>query len=169
MILRASRELMREVIAIIRSNAYLYKDIVANEHDWSEHWVDETWADRNFSIREFYVARLGTGQEAEYVAAGSYQNLGAFAYIGYLYVKHGHHRNGYGRALMRFLETRALTENVSDLRLFCNKHSDWARKFYESLGFQVLMDEKSDILAFQEGVMVPFYEEDALFLQKVLQ
>ncbi|MHA1730673.1 MAG: GNAT family N-acetyltransferase [Promethearchaeota archaeon] len=164
-IVRASREMMGRVRAIIRSNADLYRDIVQNEDDWLEHDPKEEWEGKNFPIREFYLAR----HEGEYVATGSYQVVGDFAYVGYLYVERQFHGRGYGRALLRFIEARAKADGINDLRLFCNPGSDWALGFYEKLGFHVLTGDKGEILAVGPGVMRPYYEEGALLLQKILE
>lgn len=165
LIVRAAREHMNEVRACINSNFHLYKDIVDNPHDLNEHHVDAAWAERNFKIREFYLARL----DGTYVGAGSYQNLGDFAYVGYFYVKAGHQRQGIGRALMHFLETRTLMDELRDLRLFCHPDSSWARAFYERLGFGLLSGDKQEILAMDDGVMRPYYEQRALLFQKALE
>ena len=165
-VFRASREMMGVVAEIIRSNAHLYRDIVENEHDWSEHMVDDDWAERNFKIREFYLARDGSGRAAEYVATGSYQNLGDFAYVGYFYVRHGLHGRGYGRALMRFLEARALADGLTDLRLFCNSRSDWAMRFYEKIGFKECTRDKGEIFNIGGGILRPFYEEGSILMKK---
>jgi len=164
-VIRASQSLMGEVRACINSNFDLYKDIV-DPVDLPEHFVDEAWAERNWDIREFYLARDSDAKQ--FVGMGSYQNLGEFAYVGYFYFKPEFQRRGYGRALMNFLEMRAKYDSLADLRLFCHPQSTWAVEFYTRLGFQVLTADKTEILAMHEGVMAPFYEQDALFLQKLL-
>jgi GNAT superfamily N-acetyltransferase len=164
-IVRASRELMDEVRTIINSNYDLYKDIV-DPVDLPEHWVDEAWAERNYAIREFYLAR--DDEQNQYLGAASYQNLGKFAYVGYFYIKREFHRQKYGQALIKFLEMRLVLNHLRDLRLFCNPKSTWARDFYLKQGFKILTSEKDEILAMDNGVMKPFYEQGALFLQKQL-
>ena len=162
-VIRASMALMEEVQKCINENAFLYESIV-DPKDLGEHHVDTAWAERNFKIREFYVARA----EGEFVGAASYQNLGVFAYIGYFYIKPKCHKQGYGQQLMRFLEMRTQTDNLTDLRLFANSKAEWALNFYERVGFKVLMTEKQDILYLENGVFKPFYEEGAHLLQKIL-
>ncbi|OLS15338.1 MAG: Acetyltransferase, GNAT family [Promethearchaeota archaeon CR_4] len=160
---RASRELMDEVRMIINSNYDLYKDIV-NPIDLPEHWVDDAWAERNFAIREFYLAH--NDDPKQYVGTASYQNLGNFAYIGYFYIQRTFHRQKLGQSLMKFIEMRTILDHLTDLRLFCNPKSTWALNFYLKLGFKVFTSSKNDILAMDNGVMQPFYEQEALFLQK---
>lgn len=164
-IVRASRELMDEVRAIINSNYDLYKDIV-DPLDLPEHRVDNAWAERNFAIREFYLAR--DDDPNQYVGTASYQNLGKFAYIGYFYIRRELHRRKYGQALMKFIEMRTVLNHLTDLRLFCNPKSVWARDFYVKMGFKVLASDKVEILAIDNGVMQTFYEQGALFMQKQL-
>ncbi len=164
-IVRASQELMVEVRAIINSNYDLYVGIV-DPVDLPEHQVDDAWAERNFAIREFYLAR--DDDVKQYVGAASYQNLGKFAYIGYFYIRRELHRRKYGHALMKFIEMRTVLNHLTDLRLFCNPKSTWARAFYENMGFKVLASDKAEILAIDNGVMQPFYEQGALFMQKQL-
>jgi ribosomal protein S18 acetylase RimI-like enzyme len=162
-VIRASFELMNEVMDCINSNSELYHEIV-DPKDWSEHSVDETWAKRNFVIREFYLAR----DEGQFVGEASYQNLGNFAYIGYFYIKNQFLHQGYGSRLMQFMEMRARRDEIADMRLFCNPKAEWAVNFYTKLGFTVLSADKQEILAMDDGVMEPFYEEDAYFMQKML-
>jgi ribosomal protein S18 acetylase RimI-like enzyme len=162
-IIRAPLELMDEVRTCINSNYDLYEKIV-DPVDLAEHQVDKIWAERNYKIREFYLAR----EDHKYVGTASYQKLGSFAYIGYFYIKNGFQRQGFGRVLMNFMEMRTLMDNVTDLRLFANAKSQWALNFYERLGFNIAWRKKEDILALDNGIMKPFYEENSNFLQKIL-
>ncbi|HMF33339.1 MAG TPA: GNAT family N-acetyltransferase [Candidatus Lokiarchaeia archaeon] len=165
-VIRASQSLMGDVRACINTNYDLYEPIV-DPVDLQEHFVDEAWAERNFAIREFYLGR--DSDLGRFVDMASYQNLGEFAYIGYFYVQREFQRQGYGRAMMGFLEMRAKYDNLSDLRLFCHPKSTWACEFYTACGFHVLTADKGEIIALNDGVMAPFYEQDSLFLQKELQ
>ncbi len=161
-IIRASYELMDEVRAILNSNYHLYKDIV-HEKDLSEHQVDEEWANRNFQIREFYLAR----DNGEYVGMASFQNLkDSFAYIGYLYVRNGVQRKGYGSAIIKFLEMRTKQEGLGKICLFAQGKADWALKFYKKSGFSVRFTEKDYIIGFENGILRPFYEENNYWLEK---
>lgn len=162
-VIRASMALMDEMRECINSNAPLYDQIVAPQ-DMSEHIVDQTWAERNFKIREFYLARDG----GQYVGGASYQKLGDFAYIGYFYIKNQLLRQGYGRKLMQFMELRTMKDEVTDLRLFANPKADWAVNFYTKYGFHILSSDKQEILAMNNKVMEPFYEENSYFMQKIL-
>ncbi|MEX2684718.1 MAG: GNAT family N-acetyltransferase [Candidatus Sigynarchaeota archaeon] len=162
---RATRDMMVHVQDIINSNYHLYEGIV-DPRDAGEHWVDGAWAERNFATREFYLLReVGT---TNYIGFGSFQVLGDFAYVGYLYVRYGHHQHGYGKKIISFLERRALDAGVHDLRLFVNEKATWARKFYGKMGFTVFLSRKEDILQFNGGIMAPFYEEGSLFMRKAL-
>lgn len=162
---RSTREMMMHVQEIINSNYHLYEHIV-DPQDASEHRVDEAWADRNFKIREFYL--LQDDDEDIFVGAGSFQVLDDFAYVGYLYIRHGFQRRGYGERLISFLERRAIEDGIADLRLFVNEQATWAREFYKKMGFSIYMSRKADILGIGGGIMCPFYEEGSLFMRKSL-
>ncbi len=164
-IVRATRDMMVHVQDIINSNYHLYEGIV-NARDLGEHRVDDAWAERNFAIREFYLLRE-TGTTIS-IGFGSFQLLGDFAYVGYLYVRQGYQQRGYGKLLVSFLERRASEAGVKELRLFVNKKASWARRFYKKMGFTVLLSKKKDILGLDGGIMAPFYEEGSLFMQKIV-
>ncbi|XEO77422.1 hypothetical protein WKT22_02451 [Candidatus Lokiarchaeum ossiferum] len=163
-VIRASRTLMVEVQRIINSNFYLYKDIIVHPEDISEHQVDEAWVEKNFARREFYVAR----DQGEYVGMCSYQKIGSFAYIGYLFVQDGYHRQGYGKKMLQFLEMRTYQDKLTDLRLFSNKNAKWAIEAYLKMGFSILSSDATEICNMEGGVMAPFYEANHIFFQKIL-
>ncbi len=163
-VIRASRTLMGEVKEIINSNFYLYKDIIVHPEDISEHQVDDTWVEKNFPMREFYLAR----DQGEYVGTVSYQKLGTFAYIGYLFIKKGYHRQGYGKRLIQFLHMRLYQDSILDLRLFSNNKAKWAIDAYLKMGFTILASDETEICALDGGVMQPFYEANHMCLQKIL-
>ena len=162
--IRASHSLMGEVKEIINSNFYLYKDIIVHPEDISEHQVDDTWVEKNFPMREFYLAR----DQGEYVGTISYQKLGTFAYIGYLFIKEGYYRQGYGKRLIQFLHMRTYQDNITDIRLFSHSKAPWAINAYLKMGFTILSSDETEICTLDEGIMSPFYEADHIFLQKVL-
>ena len=164
-IVRATRELMDEVRACINSNSELYENI-SDPQDISEHNVSNEWAERNFQIREFYL--LQEDISGDYLGEGSFQVLGTFAYIGYFYIKADYQQQGLGRQLMAFLEQRTLDEGIHDLRLFVHKRATWARAFYAKLGFMPLFDSKRKILAIDDGIMKPYYEEESIMMQKLV-
>ena len=167
-IIRASLSLMGEIRDIINSNYQLYEKILLIPEDHNEHFVDKQWTEQNFSIREFYLIR----ENGEYVGMASYQNfvgMGDFAYIGYFYIKFGHHRKGYGKRVMQFLEMRAKTDQLKEIRLFVNKYADWAEKAYESMGFKPLSSSKQEILTMNQEVFKNYYEEGQTLLFKTLQ
>lgn len=155
---------MSHVRDCVNSNAHLYRDLV-DPVDLPEHEVDEAWAERNFAIREFYLVK----EDGKFVATGSYQDLGDFAYMGYLYVKPERQRAGIGRLLVSFLEARALLDEKADLRLFCHPRAHWALSFYEKVGFREVTRSKEEILGMNGGVLAPFYEQDAVLFSKELR
>jgi len=155
---------MDEIRDIINSNYHLYEKILLIQEDHNEHFVNEQWAEQNFPIQEFYLAR----DNGEYVGMASYQNLGDFAYIGYLYVKFGFHRKGYGRRIMQILEMKAKSEQLNEIRLFVNDSADWAENAYKSMGFQELTMNKQEILSMNQGILSKYYEEGQTLLLKTL-
>ena len=166
-IIRASLSLMDEIRDIINSNYQMYEKILLNPDDHNEHFVDEQWAEQNFQIREFYLIR----ENGKYVGMTSYQNfgdMGDFAYIGYFYIKFGHHRKGYGKRVMQFLEMRAKSDQLKEIRLFVNKSADWAEKAYESMGFKPLTANKQEIISMNQGIFKDYYEEGQTLLFKTL-
>ncbi len=163
-IIRASLSLMDEIREIINSNYQMYEKILLIPEDHDEHFVSEQWATQNFPDREFYLAR----EEQKYVGMGSYQNLGDFAYIGYFYIKIGFHRKGYGKRIMQFLEMRAKSDQLKEIRLFVNKSAEWAEKAYKSMGFKELSSNKQEILSLNDGIFNKYYEEGQTLLFKTL-
>ncbi len=163
-IIRASISLMDEIREIINSNYKLYEQILLIPEDHNEHFVNKQWAEQNFPNREFYLVR----DNKEYVGMGSYQNLGDFAYIGYFYIKFGFHRKGYGKRIMQFLEMRAKTDQLKEIRLFVNKSADWAENAYISMGFKPLSSDKQEILLMNNGILKKYYEEGQTLLFKTL-
>jgi len=164
-IIKATRDMMDDVKACINSNYDLYKNI-SDPDDLSEHQVDDAWADRNFKIREFYL--LQDEDTGESTGEGSFQVLGKFAYIGYFYVKAGFQGQGRGKILMKYLEELALERGKHDLRLFVHAKADWAKNFYKNMGFKVFKSAKDSILAIDNGILKPFYEEGSLLMRKQL-
>ncbi|MBN2152925.1 MAG: GNAT family N-acetyltransferase [Candidatus Lokiarchaeota archaeon] len=164
-IVRATRDMMVHVQDIINSNYHLYEGIV-DARDLGEHRVDEAWAERNFAIREFYLLRGGDNER--FVGFGSFQLILDFAYVGYLYVRHGYQHRGYGQELVSFLGRRAIEAGACDLRLFVNEKASWARNFYTKTGFSVFLSRREEILAMDGGIMAPFYEEHSLLMRKPL-
>ncbi len=144
-----------EIIEIIRSSASWYEDIVAPE-DLAEHYVDEEWARKNFEKRDFYVALLGE----EVVGTISLQAVGSrYMYIGYLYLHTDHVGNGFGKVLMDFAANEVRRQNRRSLVLLAHPEAEWACRAYEKYGFEIVLDEKDDVLAWHDGWLEPYYEE----------
>ncbi|MHA1519919.1 MAG: GNAT family N-acetyltransferase [Promethearchaeota archaeon] len=161
-IFRASRELLPEVVDILNSNVPLYESIVIDPSNSDEVNVTLEWAQENFETREFYVIRDGGSN----VGFATYQNLGKFAYVGFLFIQYGKHGNGYGTALVNYLLWRTKLEKLSGLRLFVNKKAKWALNFYQKLEFTILSKNKEEILAMDDGIMEPFFIDDHVYMEK---
>ena len=140
-IIRASQNLMPEVVKILNSTSFLFKDLFSDPADLQEHHVDEAWIVRNFPKREFFLARV----DGEYVGFISYQNLQTYAYIGYLYIRNGFFRRGFGRNLMNFVEMRAKLDKLPEIWLFVNNHANWARQAYDRMCFEIMATTAEDI------------------------
>lgn len=166
-IIRASRALMQEVVSILNSTYVLYKDLFTDPADLSEHHVDKTWIARNFPKREFYLARV----DGEYVGFISYQMLKSdpvpYAYIGYLYIKKGFFRRGFGRNLIHFVEMKAKLDKLPEIRLFVNEKADWARQAYNHMGFEIMASSPEAIFAIDENLK-EYYETGNILVRKVL-
>ncbi len=162
-IIRASQKLMPEVVKILNSTYFLFKDLLTDPKDLQEHHVDEAWIARNFPKREFFLARV----DGEYVGFISYQNLQSYAYIGYLYIEKKYFRRGFGRSLMNFVEMRAKLDNLPEIWLFVLNKANWARQAYNRMGFEVMATTAEDIFAFDEKLK-EYYETGNILLRKII-
>ena len=91
----------------------------------------------------------------------------SYAYIGYLYIKHGYFQRGFGRNLMNFVVMKAKLENFSEIRLFVNEKADWARQAYDRMGFKIMASTPEAIFAIDENLK-PYYETGNILVHKVL-
>lgn len=180
LIIKAGREFIPRIVEILNSNAPLYQNIVSNPEQSDEMGVDIGWAEKNFNIRDFYILFDNTeldrvhspsesSKDSKYPAFATYQNMGSFSYIGFLFVEFGKHKRGYGRSLLNFLEIRTIHEGLPEIRLFVHRKADWAQNFYQKMGYHVISDNKEEILAMDEGIMQPFYLDDHIYLGKHLK
>ena len=161
-IFRASKELLPDVVDILNSNAPLFESIVNDPAHSDEVNVTLEWAQENFESREFYVIRDGESN----VGFATYQNLEKFAYVGFLFINYGKHGNGYGSALVNYLLWRAKTDKLPSLRLFVNRHADWALDFYQKLDFTIISEKKAEIVAMDDRLMERFYVDDHIYMEK---
>ena len=162
-IIRASQQLMPEVVKILNSTYFLFKDLFTDPADLQEHHVDEAWIARNFPKREFFLARV----DGEYVGFVSYQNMASYAYVGYLYIQNGFFRKGYGKNLMNFVERNVNLDKLPEIRLFVNEKADWARQAYLRMGFEIIASSLEEILAIDENLK-EYYETGNILVRKVL-
>lgn len=150
----ARREEMDKVAEMVRSSADWYRPFV-DEKDMAEHDVDEDWKDRNFELRDFYIG------EVDGVAVGtiSTQSFGDFAYLGYIYLYTDHVGKGYGQALMKFAEEVVRRQGHAGMCLIAHPKATWAKKAYLKYGFEIIETERDNVLAWEDGVLQPYYEE----------
>ncbi|MFP5501523.1 MAG: GNAT family N-acetyltransferase [Candidatus Sericytochromatia bacterium] len=142
-------------IDAVRSSADWYESLV-DEQDLGEHHVDKAWARRNFQEREFFVGRT---EKNEPVGILSLQDTGEYLYIGYLYLFTGHVGQGFGKRFLQYAEQEAWERGKKGLVLICHPEADWACKAYEKYGFACRATEKEAVLAWNDGWLVPYYEE----------
>lgn len=145
---------MRQVAAFVRSSAEWYRPIV-DQKDMGEHDVGDAWAKENFGKRSFYIG------EANGVPVGtiSLQYFGRYAYLGYIYLDVAHVGKGYGQQLMRFAELVARKLGMVGMALIAHPEAKWAKSAYLKYGFEIRESDKKDVVAWQGGVLEPYYEE----------
>lgn len=151
----AAYEDMNLVADFVRSSADWYREII-DERDMSEHAVDDEWAKINFRRRDFYLGLAGETA----VGTISLQYFGEYAYIGYVYLEIQHVGKGYGHDLLSFAESRARDCGMRGLALICHPKATWASRAYTKFGFERIASDKKDVLAWQDGVLQPHYEEE---------
>lgn len=152
---RATWDDMSHVVKIVRSSASWYEDIVDPE-DLDEHYVDEAWARKNFESRDFFVGRLGD----EIAGTVTLQDAGEdFAYLGYVYLHEDHVGNGFGRDLLDFAREESIRRGKKGMILIAHPEAIWARKAYLRYGFEIVGEEREEVLAWNDGWLRPYYEE----------
>ena len=150
----ARRDEMTMVAGFVRSSAEWYRPLL-DDKDMAEHDVDERWAQKNFELRDFYIGST----EGEPVGTISLQYFGDYAYLGYIYLDVAQVGRGFGQDLMRFAERKAREADMSGLALIAHPEATWAKRAYLKYGFEIVETEKARVLAWQDGVLRPYYEE----------
>jgi len=163
-IIRASRALMPIVCEIINSNIQQIQTIMAQSDNFMDYLVDADWVKFNYPRREFYLARV----QKQYIGMASFQVLKDFAYIGYFHIRAHHHRQGYGKKLMEFLEFYAKKDGLTTIRLFTHKKAKWAIDFYTNLSFKLIETNGKKIKQMHNGIFKPFHSKDHILWQKVI-
>lgn len=145
---------MGQVAEFVRSSAEWYRPFV-DQKDMSEHDVGEKWAEDNYGRRSFYIG------EADGVPVGtiSLQYFGRYAYVGYIYLDVAHVGKGYGQQLMGFAELVARKLGMVGMALIAHPRAKWAKSAYLKYGFEICETDKRRVLAWQGGVLEPYYEE----------
>lgn len=151
---RARRDDMPTIASFIRSSADWYAEFLA-EQDLAEHYVDESWEARNFQLREFYVGAT-RGRD---VGTLSLQTFGSAFYLGYVYLDASQVGKGFGHRLLRFAEEEARRRGIAELVLICHPRAGWAVRAYQKFGFERIARSREEVLAWQDGALVPHYEE----------
>ncbi len=143
------------VVDIVSSSATWYEDIVEPE-DLAEHYVDMAWARKNFDRREFFVGRL----DDEIAGTISLQEVGDdHLYLGYVYLHTDHVGNGFGGDLLDFARQELERRGRKSMVLIAHPEAVWAKKAYLKYGFEIIAEEREDVLAWHDGWLEPYYEE----------
>jgi ribosomal protein S18 acetylase RimI-like enzyme len=150
----ATLDEMSMVADFVSSSAEWYRPIV-DEKDMGEHAVDEAWASRNFELRDFYIGRA----DENAIGTISLQYFDDYAYLGYIYLNVDYVGNGYGRTLIDFAQGVARRRGVKGMSLIAHPEATWAKKAYLKYGFEIVERNKDKILSWQDGALVPYYEE----------
>ena len=105
--------------------------------------------------RDFYVA-VADGTP---VGTLTLQFFGEYTYLGYVYIDTAHVGNGYGRKLLEFAARESKNRGMKGMVLIAHPQASWAIKAYQKFGFKLAHRDKDDILAWNGGVLKPYYEE----------
>ena len=151
---RASREHMTIAADIIRSTSQWYQPFLADE-DMAEHDVDAGWEERNFGRRDFFIGYA----KDEPVGVLATQPAGRSLYLGYVYVYEHQVSRGYGRELLEFARDRATAFRNDSMVLIAHPEAQWATRAYQRFGFEQVASERSDVLAWNDGWLAPYYEQ----------
>ncbi len=153
-ITRATRSDMPLVAHFIRSSAEWYKPFIAQK-DLSEHEVGEKWIAKNYPLRDFFI---GYNQH-EPVGTISMQTVRGYTYLGYIYLDVAHVGKRFGHQLVEFAKLRSQGIGNKGMFLIAHPEASWSVKAYKKMGFKKIASKKEDVLAWNDGVLEPYYEE----------
>lgn len=145
---------MDTIANFLRSTADWYRAFV-DEADMVEHDVPEEWKEQNFNRRDFFVGELEEGA----VGTVSLQYFGDFAYIGYVYLDAHYVGQGFGQELLDFATGIASRKNKKGVALIAHPKATWATKAYLKYGFELELEQRDEVLAWNNGALKDFYEE----------
>lgn len=145
---------METVAGFLRSTADWYREFL-DEADMAEHDVPAEWKRRNFQRRDFY---LGYAEGAP-VGTVSLQYFGDYAYVGYVYLDASCVGRGYGRQLLEFAAGLASRKGMKGVALIAHPQATWATRAYLKFGFEKVAEARSEVLAWNDGVLADYYEE----------
>jgi DNA-binding MarR family transcriptional regulator/ribosomal protein S18 acetylase RimI-like enzyme len=153
--IRPAKDGDQQVVAdFINSSTEWYRSLV-NADDMSEHEVGINWANENFKKREFFI-----GYENDVpVGTVTMQTFGDYTYLGYVYIDTNHVGKAYGKQLLDFAKKKSMERNLKGMVLIAHPKATWAIKAYQKYGFELFMREKSDILAWNNGALKPYFED----------
>ena len=145
---------MTQIAEFIRSSAEWYKKFI-DPKDKAEHDVDEEWMQRNYFLRRFYIGYNNN----KAIGTISMQQMGEYAYLGYIYLDAKQVGKGYGHELIQFAEDKARSEGYSGLCLIAHPEATWATKAYLKYGFEITATKRHHVLTWNKACMKQYYEE----------
>ncbi|MCA8923433.1 MAG: GNAT family N-acetyltransferase [Planctomycetes bacterium] len=145
---------METIANFVRSTADWYRPFVSDE-DMAEHEVPDAWKAENYARRDFYVGSV----EGTPVGTISLQYFGDFAYVGYVYLSANQVGRGYGQELLEFATGLASRKGMRGVALIAHPEATWATRAYTKFGFELVAEEREDVLAWNDGVLRDYYEE----------
>ena len=146
---------MSLVVGFLRSTADWYRPFL-NDEDMAEHEVDLKWATKNYTRREFFIAELPDGTP---VGTVSLQYFGEWLYVGYAYLDADYVGRELGAQLMGHALAEAQRRELKGLALIAHPKATWATRSYLKFGYRLAAEDKSDVLAWNDGVLTNYYEE----------
>ena len=91
------------------------------------HLVPRTFEDVRDNINAYYVMEV----DDNVVGCGALYEYGDCAEVACLYVKQSHEGTGYGAAIVKFLEEKAVSKNIAEVFALSNRSAD----FFEKIGY----------------------------------
>lgn len=92
------------------------------------HLVPRTFEDVRDNINAYYVMEV----DDNVVGCGALYEYGDCAEVACLYVKQSHEGTGYGAAIVKFLEEKAVSKNIAEVFALSNRSAD----FFEKIGYE---------------------------------
>lgn len=129
-----------------------------------QHDVSSSWFRQNFDKREFWSLE----RQGEVVGVLTVQDAGDALYLGYVYLHVDHVGEGLGRLLLEHAQRLGWRRRKRSLVLLVHPEAQWAVRAYEKFGFEQALTDKSDVLAWNDGWLRPYYEAGFHLYRRIL-